>query len=159
MIRSSIPSTVLFMSLALACNNASDEQKKMNTAHAAADDKTVAAVKESDQKVKNAQQDEDKKVAEAQAGFMKLREDYRHTTTVNLVDLDHKVDDLEAKAKQSSGKARTDLDANLRQIHAERGTFDTDYKTLETATASTWDDAKTRLDKAWTHLKTLVDKA
>src|SRR5579864_5263342 len=159
MIRSSIPSAVLLVALAVACNNASDEQKKMNSARAEADDKIGGAVKESDQKVRNAQQEEDKKVAEAQAGFMKLREDYRHTTTLNLVELDRRVEGLEAKAKQSSGKARTQLDANLRQIHASRSEFDADCKSLETATASTWDDAKTRLDKEWIQLRTLVDKA
>jgi len=159
MIRFSIPSTVLFITLALACDNASGEQKKMSSARAEADDKSGAAVSEADQKIRNAQQEEDKKVGEAQAGFMKLREEYRHTTTMNLIGLDHKVDDLEAKAKQSSGKARTELDANLKQIHADRGAFVTDYKSLDTATASTWDDAKARLDQEWTLLKTLVDKA
>ncbi|HXN31066.1 MAG TPA: hypothetical protein VN894_04360 [Polyangiaceae bacterium] len=159
MIRSSIPAAALIVTLALACNNASDEQKKMNAARTEADDKIGTAVKEADQKVQNAQQDEDKKVAEAQAGFMKLREDYRHTTTMNLVELDRTVSDLEAKAKQSKGKVRTDLDANLKEIHADRGAFATDYKSLETATASTWDEAKVRLDKEWTHLKALVDKA
>jgi hypothetical protein len=159
MIRSSISATVLFVTMALACNNASDEQKKMNAARTEADDKIGTAVKEADQKVRNAQQEEDKKVAEAQASFMKIREDYRHMTTVNLVELDHSVNDLEAKAKQSNGKVRTDLDASLKQIHADRGAFQTDYMSLEAATASTWDEAKTRLDKEWTHLKTLVDKA
>jgi hypothetical protein len=73
---------------------------------------------------------------------MKMREDYRHATTVNLVDLDHHVDNLEAKAKESSGKARIELDASLKQIHADRGAFETDCKSLETATASTWDNEK-----------------
>jgi len=159
MIRSSTPPAVLFMTLALACNNASDEQKKMNSARAEADDKIGAAVKESDQKIKNAEQDESKKVAEAQASFMKMREDYRHVTTTNLVELDHKVDDLDAKAKKASGNEKTALDANLKQIHTDRGTFETNYRSLENATASTWDDAKARLDKEWTQLKTLVDKA
>jgi hypothetical protein len=159
MFSSSIPPTILLMTLALACNNASDAQKTMNGARSEADQKIAAAVKDSDQKVKNAQQDEDKKVAEAQAGFMKVREDYRHVTTMNLVDLDHKVDDLQAKSKQSSGKAKTDLDASLKQIHADRGAFETDYRSIETATAATWDGAKARLDKEWTQLKTLVDKA
>jgi hypothetical protein len=159
MIRSSIPPAVLFMTLAFACNNASDEQKKMNSARTEADDKIGTAMKEADLKIKTAEQNEGKQVAEAQAGFMKMREDYRHTTTTNLVELDRKVDDLETKAKKSSGKEKADLDANLKQIHTDRGTFETNYKSLEAATASTWDDAKARLDKEWTHLKTLVDKA
>src|ERR1700730_15232608 len=101
MIRSPIPPAVLFMTLALACNNASDEQKKMTSARTEADDKIGTAVKEADQKIKTAEQNEGKQVAEAQASFMKMREDYRHTTTTNLVELDRKVDGLEAKAKKS----------------------------------------------------------
>jgi hypothetical protein len=159
MIRLSIPSTVLFMTVAVACNSASNEQKTMSSTRADADDKSGAAVKEANQKIRNAQQEAGKKVAAAHAGFMKLREEYRHTTTMNLIDLYHKVDDLEAKAKHSSGKARAELDANLKQIRTNRGAFETDYKSLDTATASTWDDAKAHLDKEWTLLKTLVDKA
>ena len=155
----SIAATVMCATLALACDKASDEQAKANGARAAADDKIGAVTKEADQKVKSVREEEEKKVAEAQAGFSKLREDYRHSTTTNLVELDSKVVDLEAKAKASSGKARTDLDASLKQIHSDRRTFDVDYKALETATAVTWDDARAHLDTEWTHLKTLVDKA
>jgi len=148
MIRSFIPATVLLTALAFACNNASDEQRKINSARA-----------EAEQTMRTAQQAADRKVAEAQAGFMKLREDYRHTTTENLVDLDHKVDDLEGKARQTFGKARIGLDANLKHIHASRDAFQTNWKALDTVTASTWDDAKARLDREWVQLKTLVDKA
>ena len=144
MIWSSIPPILLSITLSIACNEA--------------DDKIGAAMKEADQKVKNAEQDEGTKVAEAQAGFMRMREDYRHTTRMNLAELYHKVDDLEARARASTGNARTELDASLKQIHTERGTFETHYMSLETATPSTWDEAKARLDKEWTHLKTLVDK-
>ncbi len=159
MTRSAIPATVLLMTLAFACNTASDEQRKLDSARAQADDTIDAAIKEAEQKMRNAQQEADRKVAEAQAGFMKLREDYRHTTTTNLVDLDHRVDNLEAKALQSVGKARTDLDTSLRQIRAYRDAFQVDCKRLETATASTWDESKARLDKEWTDLQALVDKA
>jgi vacuolar-type H+-ATPase subunit H len=159
MVRTSIVATILSVTLAFACNTASDEQRKINTARAEADNTIDAAIKEAEQKMRDAQQEADRKVAEAQAGFLKMREDYRHTTTINLADLDHKVDDLEGKARQSAGKARTDLDASLKQIHASRNAFQSDAKWLETVSASAWDDAKARLDKEWTELKTLVDKA
>ena len=132
MIRSLILPAVLLATLALACGNTSDEQKKRNA---------------------------DAEVAGAQARFMELREDYRYVTTMNLDDLDHEVIDLEAKATYSSGKARTELDANLKQIYNDRGVFEDDYKSLESATPSTWDDAKAQLVKEWTLLKNLVDRA
>ena len=90
---------------------------------------------------------------------MKLREDYRHTTTVNLVDLDHKVELLATKAKAATGKTQADLDLSLKQIRSSRAEFGADYRSLESASASTWDATRTRLDKEWTELKALVDKA
>jgi hypothetical protein len=159
MVRSSLALTALTFVLSTSCNNASDDAKRVNGAQAEANDKSGAAMKEATEKVDNAQAEADEKIAAARADFMKLREDYRHTTTSNLVDLDHKVADLATKASQSSGKQRTDLDANLKLIHASRDAFARDYQSLDAAAASTWDGAKTRLDKEWTDLKALVDKA
>jgi regulator of protease activity HflC (stomatin/prohibitin superfamily) len=160
MVRSSVLiTTVLSLMLSAACDNASNDSRKANNAQAEADDKSGAATREADEKVKNAQAAADEKIASARADFMKLREDYRHTTTTNLVDLDHKVTDLETKASESSGNKKVSLDANLRQIHASREMFGQDYRALENASASTWDDTKLRLDKEWTDLKALVDKA
>jgi regulator of protease activity HflC (stomatin/prohibitin superfamily) len=159
MIRFSIPSAALTITLAIACNNASDDQRKIGRAQAEANDRIGTADKEANQKIQNAQQDEDKKIADARADFMKLREDYRHTTTVNLVELDHHVDDLGAKAKASIGKTKTNLDAALMRIRIDRGVFENDYKALETTTPASWDDARSRLDTEWTRLKALVDHA
>jgi hypothetical protein len=160
MIRSSILVTaVLSAVLAVGCDKAIDDQTKANAAQAEANGKIGAANKEADQKGQAAQSEADKKIADANANFMKLREDYRHKTTTNLVDLDHKVDLLEAKSRAATSATKPDLDANLKQIHTKRTAFDADYKTIESASATTWDDTKTRLDKELTELTTLVDKA
>jgi len=143
---------------AVACNNASDDANKAKTAQAMADDKSGAAIRESDEKVKSAQTEADTKIAAAHADFMTMRENYRHATNQNLVDLDQKVDVLTAKAGQSSGKEKTDRDAGLKQIHASRDAFQQLYKSLDSASESTWDDAKARVDKEWTDLKALVDR-
>jgi hypothetical protein len=34
-----------------------------------------------------------------------------------------------------------------------------DYKTIEVASAATWDATKARLEKEWTDLKNMVEKA
>jgi hypothetical protein len=122
---------------AVACDKAVDDEKKASVA----------------------QTEADQKVADAHASFMKLREDYRHATTVNLVDLDRDVDSLAAKAKQSSGKTRADLDARLLEIQASRSAFMKDYASLDSVAGASWDDTKVRLDKEWTDLKALVDKS
>ncbi len=50
-------------------------------------------------------------------------------------------------------------DAQLTQIRAQRESFASDWKQIETASATTWDATKSRLDKEWTDLKTAVDRA
>jgi hypothetical protein len=40
-----------------------------------------------------------------------------------------------------------------------REAFVNDYKSIETASADTWDATKARLDKQWTELKNMVDRA
>jgi hypothetical protein len=161
MIRSSLALCGLGALLAFsgACNKAADEQEKASNAQITANEKIVEANQEANKKANEAQADADKKIAEAQASFLKLREDYRHDTTEKLVDLDRKIAELEAKAKTSTGKKKADLDVQLAQIRSQRDAFANDWKTIETASAATWDATKARLDKEWTDLKSMVDRA
>ena len=147
------------LALGAGCNKAADEQQKATNAQVEANQKIVEANQEADQKANKAQADADQKIAAAQADFLKLREDYRHNTTANLVDLDKKIADLEAKSKTATGKKKADLDAELSQIRTQREAFANDWKQIETASATTWDATKNRLDKEWTDLKSAVDRA
>ncbi len=70
-----------------------------------------------------------------------------------------KIADLEAKSKTATGKKKADLDVQLGQIRTQRESFANDWKTIETASATTWDATKSRLDKEWSDLKSMVDRA
>ena len=144
---------------AVGCNKAIDQKQKADEAQIDANEKIAEANREADKKINEAQADADKKTAEAQANFLKMREDYRHDVTEKLVDLDHKIADLEAKSRTATGKTKVELDARLKEIHSERDAFVNEYKGIELASASTWDSTKARLDKSWDELKKLVDRA
>lgn len=148
----------LFVAI-VGCNKAADEKKKADEAQIEADQKIAAANREAGEKINEAQAEADKKTAEAQASFLRMREDYRHEVTKKLVDLDHKIADLEVKSRTATGKSKADLDARLKQIHAERDAFVSDYKGIEVASATTWDSTRARLDKRWDELTKLVDRA
>jgi hypothetical protein len=150
---------ILSAFLIAGCDNAMDDQTKANSSQTAADEKIAAANQEANQKGQAAQAEADKKIAAANASFMKLREDYRHQMTNNLIELDHRVDALDAASRAPSTKNPAALQSNLKLIHAKRAEFSTDYVAIETASAVTWDDTKTRLDNELTALKSLVDKA
>lgn len=149
----------LTLTCAVGCDKAADDQNKANAAQAEADKKIADTKKEAADKSNNAQAEADKKIASAEGDFGKRREDYRHKVQTDLIDLDKKIDLLEAKSKTATGKSKVDLDANLVAIHTHRVAFTQDMKGVDTSTAITWDDMKGRVDKEWTDLKTLVDKA
>lgn len=138
-----------------AANN--EAGQKVANAQADAKDKIANAVGEADQKVASAQQEADKKVAAAKENFMKLREEYRHTTQTDLIELDRKVTELEGKAKKSAGRVKTDLQAKVKQLHAKREAFVEHLKVLDTESAVTWDETRARLGKEWSEVTTLLD--
>jgi len=161
MIRFTTLSTCIVLSLATAagCNKASDEQKKADEARTDADKKITDANRDATDKINAAQAEADKKVADAQANFLKLREDYRHDVTTDLVKVDKDIADLEAKSKTAKGKTKAQIDAALPNIHTLRDQVMTEYKSLEMSSALTWDASKARVDKAVDDLKKAIDKA
>jgi hypothetical protein len=154
-----LSSAALCLMVTVACGKALDDQHKAQSALHEAALKIVAAQAEADKKVQSAVAEMDEKISDAQDAFLKRREEYRHDTTINLVDLDRKVDGLAAKAKTATGKERAELDASLKQIRGSRADFAIDFGSLEHESATTWDATQARLDREWTALKTLVDQA
>lgn len=161
MIRFTTASVCMALSLSLAagCNKAQDEQRKADEARAEADEKVNEANREATDKINAAQAEADKKVADAQANFLKLREDYRHSVNDDLVKVDKSIADLDAKAQTAKGKTKAEIDAALPNIRTLRENVNTEYRSLELASALTWDDAKARVDKAVDELKKAIDKA
>jgi len=144
---------------AVGCNKAADEQQKADEARSEADKKVTDANRDASEKINAARAEADKKVADAQANFLKLREDYRHNVTEDLVSVDKSIADLDAKALTAKGKTKTEIDAAMPNIRSLRENVSTEYRSLEMASALTWDDAKARVDKAVDDLKKAIDKA
>lgn len=156
---STLAGAALAVFITAGCDNAADQQRQASAAQAEANTKINAAQNAAEETAKAAQAAANTQIADAKADFMKLREEFRHSMASNLVDLDKKVSDLEAKAMTSKGKAKMQLDANLTAIRAYRAPFGTRLEGLEQATSTTWDAAKANVEKEWTELQALVDKA
>lgn len=147
------------LALTTACDKAQDQQTKANVAQAKANTTMVEVGRDADDKMREAQAKADTKIAEAQAAFMTLREDYRHSSTTAMVDFDKRLSELEAKASAAKGKEKASLAATVSQLRVGRDAFIADAKAIETASATTWDATKARLDKQWAELKAIADKA
>lgn len=161
MIRFTTLSTCIALSLvcAVGCNKAADEQQKADEARIEADKKVTDANQDASDKINAARAEADKKVADAQAGFLKLREDYRHSVTEDLVTVDKNIADLDAKGLTAKGKAKTDIEAAMPNIRSLREAVTAEYRSLEMSSALTWDASKARVDKAVDDLKKAIDKA
>jgi hypothetical protein len=106
------------------------------------------------------QAEAERRIAAAQADFLKSREDYRHEKQLDLEKLDQDIAGLDAKVKsQQTAKGKSDMQAKLSGIHAQRDAFASDFRSLDNATMATWDDAKLRVDKEWSDLRAAVEKA
>jgi hypothetical protein len=131
-----------------------EQQKEQTAAQDNAEQQNRAARESA-----SAQADMNDKVNSARADFEKTRDDYRHAKASDIEALDAKIDSLENKDKTATGKAKIDLDSKLPAIRAQRASFGADFRALQATTASTWDDAKTRVDKEWSDLKSAVNSA
>jgi hypothetical protein len=129
---------------ALGCNKAVDEQKKADEARSDADKKVGEASNEAAEKINAARAEADKKVAEAQANFLKMREDYRHKVTQDLVSVDKDIADLDAKTKTATGKTKAQIEAALPGIRSLRENVSSEYRSLEFSSALSWDSAQAR---------------
>ncbi len=140
--------------LGVACEKTgADEQAKANQAQEQAN----RDIGRANAQATEAQRSADEKIAAAQADFLKLRDDYRVSSTSNLDSIDKQIADLDAKAAGSPNRAK--LRAALPAIHAQRDAYASDLHSVDGANAATFDAVKARLDKEWSDLKSAVDDA
>jgi hypothetical protein len=115
------------------------------------------AATEAQRQAQVAQAEAEKSVSAAQADFATTRENYLHRRRLDLIALDSKIADLEAKSKTAEGKAKGDIRTRVSTLHARRDAVAHHLQDLETATATTSDGAVASLDKEWDILKKAVD--
>ena len=133
---------------ASACEKSGKEtQEKVDNAQATAQTE-----------ITNAKLKADEKTNEAERDFEKTRDDYRHDMQSNLASLDKKISDLDVKAVKATGDKKIDLNNRASALRNQRSTFAEDVRSIDTATAATWDATKARLDKEWSDIKSTTDK-
>ena len=139
-----------------ACDKPGErEQNAEGRANRQAEEAQNAAAR----KTASAQAEADQKIASARADFEKARADYLQSRQTDLDKLNQTIADLETKVHTSTGKAKAALDTSMPAIRAQRDAFTNDLRTLQTATPTTWDGVRTRIDNEWEALETSVNKA
>lgn len=138
----------------LACEKtAADQQTKANEAQEQAN----RQIGQANAQANEAQRAANQKIAAAEGEFLRMRDDYRTKTQTNLNDLDGKIAKLDTKSA-SSDKAKAELQVKLPAIHAQRDVLANDLRSIDMATSATFDATKTRIDKEFSDLETLIDK-
>lgn len=149
--------SIAALALASGCNRAADEQRKADEARAEANEDANEARRDAQLKINSARDEANEEISEASRNFNKLREDYRHDMDEKLVELDKDIAELDGKLSTATGNARTELQAKLPEVKRQREAFMAEYRSLENASAATWDATKERVDKAWNELDKSVD--
>jgi cell division septum initiation protein DivIVA len=163
---------ILCAALALtACErSASEDQAKAQQAQKEADEKTVKAQKEADEKTAKAQGEavqvankEQAKanddIREATQDELKARNDFQVLTQKSVSEIDHKIDQVKVKAAKTTGKAKSDFEAAMRDVDSKHAMLDSDMKALPSQTALTLDSFKVKVNKAIDDLKKSVSTA
>lgn len=143
----------------VGCETAADQQHKANEAQGEANEKAVRARADAERAAQKAQADADREIAGAQEKFSKLREEFRHDLQSKLVELDKDIAELRTQSKTATGKKKQQIDANLPIIEERRARVNEAFRQLQEATASTWDRAKSEVEKRWDELKHSVEAA
>ena len=145
--------------LAACEKSGKDTQEKVDNAQAQAQTEITNAQIQANDKTNAAQAKADQKIAEAQSDFEKTREDFRHTMQSNLDSLDKQLADLGAQTLTATGTKKVDLTNKASSLRVQRETFAADVKSLDSATAATWDATKARVEKEWSSIKSTTDKS
>jgi hypothetical protein len=139
----------------IACNKpqqgATEKQKETQ-----ASDEAKNLASQGQQQFLSARAAAEKTMSAARADFETTRENYLHARRLDLIDLDKRIDDLEAAPATG---AKADYRARLSAITAQREAFARHMSSVETATPTTWDAATKKLDQEWDSLKRAVDAA
>jgi hypothetical protein len=132
------------LGLALGCNNDPAAAQKE------ADKAQAQAVGQSDQvqadQIK-AQAAANQKQAQATQSLVTAKEEQRNTFTTLVANLDKRDADLKAGKMTAKASDYASFDTKLAEVSAQRAVITADMKTLDGATADSWDPLKTRFDK------------
>ncbi len=151
--------TIGLMSLTFAAVGCDKPGQENVTKRDQAQTELTQAQTEANKKVDQAQSEAAQKVQKANADFQMSVSTYRTTRQKDLADIDKSIADLSLAATTATGKKKTDLDAALPGIRAQREEFVKVWKSLDESTPMTFDTNKVNIDKAYDELKASVKKA
>lgn len=141
--------------LSIACEKPGQAERQKETS---AMEQAANARNQAREQAVNAQAAAENDIAAARTSFAKAREEYVHGRRLDVITLDGRIMDLEARARTATGKAKADIDMHLPAIRAERDGLVRRLQALEAEAATTWDADKSSFDKEWDSLKSQVDK-
>lgn len=157
--KSSLTISLAALLVTFGCNRAADEQQKADDARADANQEIAEAHQEAQREIQSARDEASEEIAKANANFGKMRAEALADVNRKLADLDREIAALETKLAGASGDAKANLEAKLPEVRRLREAFVSEYRLLESAAATTWDQTKERVNQALEKLDQAVDNA
>ena len=95
----------------------------------------------------------------SQSAVQKLRADYLNQKHTDLELIDKSIASLDVREKTVAARTKQDIHGAIASVKAARESFAADLRAVEASSATNWDEARARLEKEWTELKTATDSA
>jgi hypothetical protein len=90
---------------------------------------------------------------------MTEREAYREKANARLQELQARIDLLQAKAKQATADVKLDYERTMKDLRAQQDQIAGQIGGTQDASEEAWEELKTGIDAALTHLRSSVDEA
>lgn len=88
---------------------------------------------------------------------MGKRDEFVESLKRNLDELNHEIDDIEAKAKSAGESVKAKYNEQLAEAKTARSDMETQIEKLREASEDTWEDLKADADKTWKALRNSVN--
>ena len=89
----------------------------------------------------------------------KLRKDYQVRMAKDLKSIDHRIKALKHDARKTENKAKTGLEAKVKELEAQKKDVDKKFVELKKSTDEAFKDLQKGMDHAFSDLKSAVDEA
>lgn len=145
--------------LASGCDSATKAEKEAREAQQKADEEAVKVRQQAEQTVAKGQVKANEVAREADRTLVQRKSDFRITKQKELDDLNHRIDEVRAKALTAKNDVKASIDAALAEATQRRATVESELRALDNAAAAEVEQVEDRINQVLAQFKKSVSDA
>jgi len=150
---------VLGTFLAMGCDSATKAEKAAREAQQKADEEVTKVRQQAEETAAKAQAKANEVAREADRSLVQRKSDFRIDKQKELDALNHRIDEVRAKATTAKSDVKATIDAALAEATQRRATVESELRALENAAATELDQVESRINQVLAQFKKSVSDA